>query len=1210
MIKKLPFFLTAAVIPLPFLSISFQKNNDYFEINELVNPVTKSESASFTAIIRNFEVDRNANSVYFEWIKDKNYNKNKEVRKLESYWFDKQIANKIYLPGSKPEISQEKYALEYCPNLENCRNWQFYRDEKKFRNWKQETIFNLYGEYDKSIFNRISLIVAGIRKSTNIKYEFDISESLNKDIKEKFSRLEKNFGANNFRISNIVYRIGFEIMENEIKDFTINFKFNYQYQKPVLKLNTELKEYLGGLRKKFDNEVLNNNKIILPVSTNDENGNGIRNFSLNPKSEILGEIQKKTEEYSKLLFKDQKKYNSSLKFNIKSDTKIEFLLHFQHPDDKNYYDFKLKDNVNINFLTNIVENQDKFWERLTIIPGKIYEQKDYTPKIDKPIEILKAKNKERKQNFDYIYGGKWEYHDKIKLNFFADEKENEILYVNDKPIDVLDRNFNYELEDLRLDQKDKKNAINKYKVEIKKFEKSDKTQDNSKIIAVYEIEFVIKAANSIMDIKWFAWDPQNNKEQQKLIEPYLKDASGNLVYDQLGLKIKNPKFDPLIDKETGTKKEILWVSTGNNFDSLPENSNFAQLPSEISRLKSGFNADFGFIAEGSVSGKGANITLNSAVENEKISSYRYKINPNNHEKFELLSKKDHKSEKFDITNSTNKYFSNSGIWLFSSNFEKGTSSYKIVAIGENSNSQLFSQIFPNKAIIPFWESKVGQILSQTLMLQKMSWDDIKKLSYEKILLYWRNFIENLVKKQTIKKINAKLDSSNLIKNRIISAIKKKKIIGNSQNSKFKLGKNNTILEINPEMQADLLKIMIGDIDEIAGNELKIENIIENQDGTFNFKINIINKNEKKNGLLGKNDGKFTFKNINISETDQYENKTKIDFKLDKINLLSGEKNTNNYAEIINYFYSQENGDKVDIVLEEEDNKIFANFKVKDEFKNNFFLQKPFILLRKLPETSEIIEEWQNIFEKLDISRINLAGVSNPEKAKKFILDEIEKSWTKEKYKFNADFIIINFDEIVEKVVKNIEESEQIPHKVWDLELKIKPDSNKKFYGGKTIKLVNIVGSLTNPKIHNLGQIRATQFSFSVAKNSQNLENALRDHVYNLLLPEEIDAKKYLYIQNLAQIANNFRANPNLDKATLILEPGTSQIGGKKELAVFNSDFSPNLNASNLAKGDQTKNIFQKKTTWYWIIPLLIFMILGFGFLGFWVYNKFIAKFKH
>ncbi|CNS17888.1 Uncharacterised protein [Salmonella enterica subsp. enterica serovar Typhimurium str. DT104] len=66
MIKKLPFFLTAAVIPLPFLSISFQKNNDYFEINELVNPVTKSESASFTAIIRNFEVDRNANSVYFE----------------------------------------------------------------------------------------------------------------------------------------------------------------------------------------------------------------------------------------------------------------------------------------------------------------------------------------------------------------------------------------------------------------------------------------------------------------------------------------------------------------------------------------------------------------------------------------------------------------------------------------------------------------------------------------------------------------------------------------------------------------------------------------------------------------------------------------------------------------------------------------------------------------------------------------------------------------------------------------------------------------------------------------------------------------------------------------------------------------------------------------------------------------------------------------
>ncbi|MXR13615.1 hypothetical protein DR095_01435 [Mycoplasma flocculare] len=1216
MSKKLPIFLITSIIPLPFLALSYQ-NVDYFEINKSKSQPMEIYAANFTWAVKNFEVERQADSVFFEWKNNKDHTQNKEIRRLGTYWFDKKIKNKVYPPGSRPEVNRSNFAFEYCENLENCKNWQFFLDESKFRHWKKETIFRVYGEYDKSIFDQISLIITSDKHSLNKNTSFNVAKNLNKHVKEKINNLEKNFKINNFRILNIIYRIGFEITEDKIKNFTINLQFNYNYQKPILKLNSKLTKYLEDLKKSFNTKVINNNKIVLLDNQKNEKEDEIRNFALSPTSEMLEKLNEKVDKLSKLLFKNGPKYNASLKFDLKSHTKIEFFLNFQHPEDKNYYNFALNNNVRLNFSTEKSYNQGQFWKRLTIIPGKIYDQKDYKAKTDEPIKIKAGKNKEKKENFDYIYGGKWEYHDKIRLNFFAEENENEILYVNGKPIDVLDRNFNYELDDLRLDQKNKKSAINQYKIEIKKFEKSNKTQDNSKLIALYEIEFVIKAANSVMDIKWFAWDPQNNEEQQKLIEPYLKDTSGTIIYDNFGSKAKNPKFDPLIDKETGTKKQIVWVLTGNNLDSLPENSNFAQLPSEIFQQNVKPISDFGFIAEASVSGKGANITLNSSIKNEKVFSYRYQVDSNNKEKFEILGAKNHKSEKFNITNSTNKYFSNSGIWLFSSQFDKGLSSYKIVSIGENASAQLFSDVFPNKSIIPFWESKPGQILSQNLLYKKMTWKEIKNLSYEQILLQWRNFIENLVKKQTLQKINTRFDINYLIKNRIILAIKQKKITKNSlnfknnNNSESESATNNEILEITPEMKSDLLKIILAEDEEISKNELTIENVEKNSDGSFNFDISIKLKNDEESKFFAKKQNKFSFKNINIEDSKINSTKTKINFDTKKINLPSNV-NFGSFFEIIKNFLSQENADKVDIFLEEENNNIYANFKVKREYENDFFVEKPFILLKKIAKTSVITGYTKNIFDELDLDRINLAGISRFENAKKIILTEIEKSWKNEKYKFNSDFIIDNFDGIVEKVVKNIEENDQLPHKIWKLELRIKPDSSKNFYGSKIIKLVNIIGSLVEPKIDNLNQIRATQFSFSVSKHSGDLEKALKDHVYNLLLPEEIDAKKYLYLQNLAQIAHEFRLNPNLDRATLILEPGTSQLNGKKELTVFNSDFSPlgNLNDASLNQIANTKNIFEKKTTLYWLIPVIIFMSLGIVFLGFWIFNKFIVKFKN
>ncbi|MBU4689690.1 hypothetical protein KQ878_01670 [Mycoplasma zalophidermidis] len=63
-----------------------------------------------------------------------------------------------------------------------------------------------------------------------------------------------------------------------------------------------------------------------------------------------------------------------------------------------------------------------------------------------------------------------------------------------------------------------------------------------------------------VDFKWYAWEPENNPQQKELIEEFIKDSEGNLLRDDKGNSIKNPKYDPSIDPETGTKKTtgLVW----------------------------------------------------------------------------------------------------------------------------------------------------------------------------------------------------------------------------------------------------------------------------------------------------------------------------------------------------------------------------------------------------------------------------------------------------------------------------------------------------------------------------------------------------------------------------------------------------------------------------------------------------------------------------
>ncbi|CNS15500.1 Uncharacterised protein [Salmonella enterica subsp. enterica serovar Typhimurium str. DT104] len=74
------------------------------------------------------------------------------------------------------------------------------------------------------------------------------------------------------------------------------------------------------------------------------------------------------------------------------------------------------------------------------------------------------------------------------------------MYINDKPVDVLNSNFSTILEDLRLEDKEK-GGINTYKIEIKKFKRDNNSKENKEVEKTYRVDVVVKSIVSVLDGK-------------------------------------------------------------------------------------------------------------------------------------------------------------------------------------------------------------------------------------------------------------------------------------------------------------------------------------------------------------------------------------------------------------------------------------------------------------------------------------------------------------------------------------------------------------------------------------------------------------------------------------------------------------------------------------------------------------------------------------
>lgn len=415
--------------------------------------------------------------------------------------------------------------------------------------------------------------------------------------------------------------------------------------------------------------------------------------------------------------------------------------------------------------------------RLNITPGKVLKNDKNLDNIqsinplsfelnnilvdDKFIRLEDDPKNKEENSKNIQWGGRWLAKAPISIQFEANETENEVLIINGKNVDVLNRNFMFDFRDLRLDINDNQripfdakdannpnivldeknsHAKNEYVVELLKF--AEGSNNDSDPIVKFKIIYVIDSLNTKQTLKWFAWDPENNPNQLDLITKELI-VNGKVARDDNGNIRENPKYDPTINKDTGTKNQIVYIPN----DTLT--SNVKQ------RLKNVYPDiqlnNLGVIAEASVLGKGALRNLDFSTNSKNPNYFRVKLFD------KRLNQWIENPIIQDIsttgTDSKNSYMSEEGIWLVSATVEGGISNVKLILIDEDNlpNNYFLNELNNKKdndgitldvRFEDFWTTFLGSrfltFLNTHLSINE---SDAKNLPYEILMdnyLYYVN----------------------------------------------------------------------------------------------------------------------------------------------------------------------------------------------------------------------------------------------------------------------------------------------------------------------------------------------------------------------------------------------------------------------------------------------------------------------------------------
>ncbi|WP_368487145.1 Mbov_0399 family ICE element protein [Spiroplasma sp. DGKH1] len=351
-------------------------------------------------------------------------------------------------------------------------------------------------------------------------------------------------------------------------------------------------------------------------------------------------------------------------------------------------------------------------ERLHIMPGQIVNPQDSTKGMvpDTGIQL------EPSQVTDN-YGGNIQYHTTAHIEFDGLADSSEWMTVNGKPVQVLNNKFIYDMTDNRVEQGLKANNV--YDIIV--------YHDDGVYKSQYEIKYTINNLVPTLQEKWYAWDPQNNPDQNVLIQPTIDGKP-------------NSKYDKEVNPDTGTKTQILWVKKKSDYpfplDPLNKDGEV------IDPTKNPEDYDLGFLAEGSVAGMGVQQLFDSSQVDKVL---REGVD-NNLNSFNLP---DSKQKLTAIAPDTdNKYWSWEGFWHYITETSDGLAYEKYVLIGAQYQNKYprFLDVLNNSNIaVDFWTTIHGVHLKNYLSTYKnLDSGDINKLNFEQVASYWKEYTSDVI----------------------------------------------------------------------------------------------------------------------------------------------------------------------------------------------------------------------------------------------------------------------------------------------------------------------------------------------------------------------------------------------------------------------------------------------------------------------------------
>ncbi|UUD34808.1 hypothetical protein NPA07_03225 [Mycoplasmopsis caviae] len=1127
-------------------------NDDTIKKNIKITPdvITFHIKDNFVWANMNFNIHKKHINNYFDF--DKSYWVNDGFHCVASYCYPKKIEKNDWI-------------------------WSFRNKEKFF----SEPIY-IYAQARneiRKIFNELKNV-----DKVNIQFSgklFNVKELSNEFSKDEFqNKLNSKLWTNNDDINKLlVNEINFRITRYD-KVQVVHNKGNKKYEDDFNEWRNKLQN-LDSVN--IESDMLNDwSQKISGESRSKSNYERLKEF-IDEKNMLLENNS----------FKLVWGYSNSNSQNKPWDPKkIDILLRSKNNEPK-IIDLPLISNLPVYLtesqLAKDIANKKDIDNRLKIIFGKWVDFQNGTTKL---VDDIKEKHPEDNKHIglagNEFWLGKWIVHSPAKVTFRTIDKENEALFINGKKIDVLNKNFLELLEDKRKnasddgrefnagyknkeDEKPDKNNShkkNEYIIEVKKYSKPGNLDSDLEV--TYKMILVINSRSSQMDFKWYGWDPSNNPHQQELLDEYLMDSKKEYKKDDKGEPIKNPKYDPTIDPATGTRKQLVWVDMGvfknkSMFFKTGGISNFSHYYSDEKQKNYYMNTllpynaktlfaphkweddlDRGFIAEAIVLNKGGVKSIIGDVEN--FTMFKLEKDQDNNLYFAKIDNRYYK--ELPKQTSEQSYFSEAGIYLFSSNAKNSISNFKLVYVtGTNSEKKKYftnNVITKNNFIAPLSSKPQGRKFINFLIKEKdFNKEELNALKYEDAMEYYKEYIDRLYE-------NAKYSDKFLIDAKfkdVPSDIYTSDEFANKYFNNLEDFKRD--FYIAPKEKYDGVDVKIRKLEfdkDKAG--IKIYLNLDTVQAWYELKQDVIFKEVKfKDITTSKKIINLIYDSVKVNTIFE----SSVDVRTFIVNLMS--KTTEIFG------ITSEQNDKLDFKFlhSESNNKInlIINVKLKEKFKDYSVQPKSeFSQIFNKDDLNKNANVDIGIFKDITLNEINLKGLNNKEKIKNYITSKVVEATKKLNLTLDKDFKI-NWGNVLEDLINPQIEADGLIVKSSILSLEA---INKS--GIHKITITNTAGRIFEKEI-DLSTYMLDDFEINENKLSQ-LKKRVREEIQSQFdnLDEKLVIGRDIKIENYND-GINYLALGNRTSFEFIITSLNNMIVNKTKVKVTNiapyviDDIDPN-----------------------------------------------------